>query len=256
MLRRYEAFAPGCSVGPTRTRALVRCAHVGLACLALLVVSAPAALAAPKDPKPAPQKLWEAFPLNPTGERLGRSQETAPAKPASAKPARAKPVPVAPLLPPTTSSTPQGTQAAGDDVDPASGTNLALFALAAGLLVLLAGGLVTVRLRAGHTQVRSARLWEGTRGLDTGPGAGAQRHPDISGRVRQRSGLVRPRVTRSSRASRRVVHRRPSPQALARNLARPARRLQEAVWTPDTAPAIVGAAMAVVLAYLIVRFVG
>lgn len=248
MLRRYEAFASGCSVGLTRSRTLARSAHVGLACLVLLVVSAPAALAASGDPKPAPQKLWKAFPLNPTGERLGG--------PAPAKPVPATPVPAAPLLPPTTTGPLQETQAAGDTADPASGTNMALFALAAGLLVLLAAGLVSVRLRAGHARVRTAPLGLGTAALDAGSGAGAQRHPDISGRVRQRPRLVRPRVTRLPRAIRRAVRGGPSPRTLARNLGRRARRMQESVWTEDTAPAIVGAAIAVVVAYLIVRFVG
>ena len=50
------------------------CSRAGLVLLLLLALSSPAALAASDKPKPQP--LWEAFPLNPTGKRLGRVEET------------------------------------------------------------------------------------------------------------------------------------------------------------------------------------
>jgi hypothetical protein len=42
-----------------------------LACLVLATLSVPAVVGATREPSPGPEKLWKAFPLNPTGKRIG-----------------------------------------------------------------------------------------------------------------------------------------------------------------------------------------
>lgn len=43
---------------------------LGLALVAFIVVSSPVAVSAARDPTSGPKTLWQAFPLNPTGERI------------------------------------------------------------------------------------------------------------------------------------------------------------------------------------------
>src|SRR5215210_823632 len=54
--------------------------------LAFLVGGIPTALAVPHQAKPAPQTLWNSFPLNPTGERLGPKVSVRPRTTASPSP--------------------------------------------------------------------------------------------------------------------------------------------------------------------------
>src|SRR5215218_4546449 len=55
------------------------------ASLALFVAGIPTALAVPQA-KPAPQTLWNSFPLNPTGDRLGSKVSVRPRTTASPSP--------------------------------------------------------------------------------------------------------------------------------------------------------------------------
>jgi hypothetical protein len=225
----------------------------------LLLVFGPTARAAPDDAKPAPQKLWEAFPLNPTGERVERSQQpgpfTPPKKPTTKRPTTKQPTTKQPTAQePTTTSPQEETQAVAEIADSASGTKFVLFVLAASLLLFVAA-VVSVLLRAGHTRVHPA-TFVGTAGLDAGSDATRHRPGGIFDRARPRLKPTRPRVTRR-RGARRVavrgvLHRR----SRVRNLGLPARRIRDVVLTEDTAPAIVGAGIAVVLAILIIQFVG
>ncbi len=70
MLRQYRSIASPGSAPRGFHRVFARSFLLGLACAVLGLVCSPAALSAAREPKPAAEALWEAFPLNPTGERI------------------------------------------------------------------------------------------------------------------------------------------------------------------------------------------
>lgn len=235
--------------------ALLRaCAQVGLALVVALAVSSPAALAASEKPKPQP--LWEAFPLNPTGQRLDSAKQ--------------------PVLKPPVQGRPEATKVE-ETPAPTSRPGAIALALFAGVALLALGlvGFVSMRrlfVRSHHSGP-PVSTWQGiswsnpadtTRQL---PEPGAERavavgaehpaaglHPDVPAAAYRLQRLERPRRRRS-----RVTghgRRAPSYRMLVDGLAGVARRVKAVVWTEQIAPVIVGAALAGVTGFLIVHWVG
>lgn len=242
MLRPYEAFA-----------------RLGLACLVVLLVCAPTALGASGGPGAGPEKLWEEFPLNPTGERLGTSQQQEHKQPE--------------FRPPVDRSSPATTQAARETSTPGSGGNAALLALVAGaglLVALVSVGLVSVRVwharhqpeprplplrqwassHASHSVVpRPRRLADATTGVEGETKRTSKRREDVvfvDDRLRR---LYRRRSQHGFRPRDRAARDVPI-------LGRISERVQRALWTADTIPVYVGTAAAIVLALLFVRWAG
>jgi hypothetical protein len=107
--------------------------RIGLACIVVAVASSSAAWAAPRDERPGPGALVEAFPLDPTGERVKR----------------------------TTRAEPQGRQEAvrvvpGSEPDASREPTLALAVGIAGGVLLVSGGAVVLR-RARRARRRGSR---------------------------------------------------------------------------------------------------
>jgi hypothetical protein len=220
------------------------CVRIGLAVVALAMAASPPAAGASE--KPTPDPLWEAFPLDPASER--------PLDPVRERPA-------SPLLPPTQGRSEATTVT--DAASEASGPSVVVLAFAT-LLVLLAT-VVALSVRRAyvrrHHRSSSVPLWQGVA------------WPRSSDSVRER----RESQVRTSAAlvgrERRVVEphpdvpapryrwadqgpvRRSRPSAVV-EISTMIRRLRRAVWTEDTAPAIVGAAVAVVVGVLLVYLVG
>jgi len=164
MLRLHEACARAHTGRGTAWSIRVSSFLVVAAC-AWSVAIAPEAFAAPGDPKQAapPQELWNAFPLNPKGERLAPKRQQAPPK--------------APFTPPAEP------QAVAETPPETSSRDLPLPALilGAGAFVLLALlVLAAARLRRGVGQRRrSAPLWQGTTGIESSPVARMQEYADV-----------------------------------------------------------------------------
>lgn len=143
--------------------------QLAVACVALLV-AAPTALAATGDPKQRPPEgLWEAFPVNPTGERLDSGQQSRGPRASGVTPERLQ----------TARTTPD-----------ASRTNVVLLALVggAGVFLLSQVSLSVVRRRdVSNDRPRSAPLWQGREGFDAVHVAGAQHLPDIDASPKENS---------------------------------------------------------------------
>ncbi|MDQ3380595.1 MAG: hypothetical protein M3546_09800 [Actinomycetota bacterium] len=205
---------------------------LALACVVWAAIAAPAVPAAPGDPKRAapPQELWNAFPLDPISERLGLAGG-----------------PSVPFTPPGRP------EVAAEISSEAASSDLPLLALAGGagaliVLALLVLALVRLRQPARHL---SAPLWQGTAGIEASPVARLQQYADIDTALTRPPGLVqREAETRSDtrRRSRR-------PQA-SRDLRAVAYRMRRAIWNDDTAPFLVGSAIAILAAFLIVHLAG
>lgn len=245
MLRRHERF-------------VCACAGMGLALVALLVVSSPTALAALEDPKQKPQALWEAFPLNPTDERLNSAKQ--------------------PVLKPPVQGRPEATKA--EEV-PArtSRSSVIVFALFAGATLLALGLVGFLSMRRLHLRIYDPRpsvaAWEGIswpnpdhrtrqerepraeQGMAAAVGAkhpAAGLHPDVPAATYRLQRLERPRRRRS-----RVTgggRRAPFSQVLVDRLAGIARRMKAFLWTEQTAPVIVGATLACIAGFLIIHWAG
>ena len=208
-----------------------------LACAVLLAVAASTAVAAPGDPREGapPQELWEAFPLNPRGERLRSDQQRAGQS--------------GPFTPPGRP------QVAAEISSEAASSDLPLLTLAggAGTLILLALlGFATVRLRnvAGHRR-HSAPLWQGTAGIEASPVARLQQYADVEVALKRPSRLIAGEVER-----RPGTRPRPRLPQASRDLRVIAHRMRRAIWNENTAPFIVGAGIAIVVAFLIIYLVG
>jgi hypothetical protein len=220
------------------------CVRIGLVAVALGMAASTPALGASEKPKP--DALWKAFPLDPASER--------PLDPARERPA-------SPFLPPTQgrSEATTVTDASSD----ASGPNVVLLAFAT-LLVLLATVVVLSgrHIYVGRRHRRSSLpLWQGlawphgsdnvrelrqsqvrtSSALVGRERRAAEPHPDVPA----------PRYRWANRA--RGRRSRPS---VGIDIGRMIRRLRRAVWTEDTAPAIVGGAVAVVVGVLLVYLIG
>jgi hypothetical protein len=270
MLRRHQTFANSLQHAGCRTVApwLIPAA----ASLVLMIAASPRALAAPRHAKPAPQTLWNSFPLNPTGERLG---------PKASVTTRtiALPSPRVPQAVAGSSSRARGAEAAS------SRSDLVVVALVAGVgfvalfaLVGLRGAPLrsVVRHPAGLAPRLRPRIRDGT-DLSGALVGSANRLREVFGQL---AGLVpRPRPGRAganlARALIALAHRVSGFATLTRwrqtrgagssaggvfvllapKLGRLAGWTRSAVWTETTALGLLACALAVVVALLVVRFV-
>ena len=234
MLRPHETCAREHTATRTCWSSLTSLFLLAFACVVLVAVVVQGAPAAPGDPKPAapPQELWNAFPLNPKGERLGshagsKAPFTPPAKP----------------------------QAVAETPPKASRSDLPVLALAggAGALIFLALlGFAAMRLhRVAGRRRRSAPLWQGTAGIEMSPVARLQQYEDVDVALTRPSRFAARDIEHRSGARRRPQH----PRAY-RDLHATLHRIRRAIWNEDTAPVIVGCAIAIVVAFLIVYLVG
>jgi hypothetical protein len=158
--------------------------RLGLACLLVLAVQSSAALAASGDRKDGAETLRQAFPLDPTGQRL---ETTQPESPGRSQAVRALPE-------------------SAETASSSSRTSLVLATGSAAGLLLVVGGLVTVRRRNGpirrpgsvplsqtgwpSTRQRILDYWEPLPdGAELEPAAiaGQRHYPDIPGRGRVRT---------------------------------------------------------------------
>jgi hypothetical protein len=221
------------------------CVRIGLVAVALGMAASPPALGASE--KPRPDALWKAFPLDPASERpLDLARER----------------PASPFLPPTRerSEATTVTEAPSD----ASGPNVVVFAFAT-LLVLFATVAVLSGRRAyiGRRQPRSSLpLWQGL----AWPHASDNVRELRQSQVRTSSALVgserpaaephpdvpAPRYRWADQAAR----ARRSRVSVGVKIGRVLHRLRRAIWTEDSAPAIIGAAVAVVVGVLLVHLTG
>lgn len=201
MLRPHEACARAHTGGGTSWSFRVSSFLLVAACAALIAI-VPEAFAAPGDPEqaPPPQELWNAFPLNPKGERLAPKRQQAPPKAPFTPPAE----------PQAVAETPPETSRGGLPL-------LVLLVGAAAFVVLALLVLAAARLRHGvGSRRRSAPLWQGTTGIESSPVARMQEYADVevsltqpsrfgTGDVESRSGARdrRPSSTESPRRGRR-----------------------------------------------------
>ena len=218
--------------------------RIGLAAAVLALTISPTALAFAEKPKP--DALWEAFPLEPTPERA-----STPA-----------PAPAPPLLLPPLTGRAEATTVA-EPPEP-SGPGIMVVAFAATLLLLFAtvGVLSGRRFYLGKRHRRTTvPLWQGAalpltsghepqrQGLAIRTSVASVGHepragePDFLGPLYRWVEVEKPPVGRS----------RPSIGSEIRTLAY---RFRKAVWNEDTAPAMIGAAVAVVAGVLMVYLIG
>jgi len=241
---------------------------VGLSSLVLLLACAAPALGVTSDPPARPEKLWNEFPLNPTGDRL----ETT--KPQDAQPPRRQPR--------QDSTSPAPNQAAEETSPTPSDADAIVPLVAAALLVLLAAvGLVSVYVRqadyqtvrhADHQTERTLSLRQWASPSAAGPGLVERRKPPLAGvpvsgsrrgygARRHSPVLAATDGLRRSYRRRSLYGSRVRGHAALRESSRPsvgrvATRLKRALWTEDTIPIYLGSAAAIVLATLIVQWVG
>jgi len=205
---------------------------VAVTLLLLAICSPPAA--ALGDPKGSPESLWEAYPLTPKNKRRHSA-----------------------LLPPVVSA-PQTPEAVAEDASPDNGgTNVTFFLFVGGAGVIVLGvlwGLAAVRTRRlASARSPSVPLWQGTAGLEAG--LAWQSVPTDVDSPRRPS----PRTTRPNLSPRRSAGRQ-SPLQRRRERRRHLRwfapRIRDVVWTEDSAPLLMGSAVAVLAALVIVYLVG
>jgi len=233
-----------------------RILRVGLALVVVLAVSSPVALAASGQPKPQP--LWEAFPLNPTSGRLDSAKQPVQKKePVQGRPEATK-----------VEDTPARASRS-------SAIALAFFAGAALLALGMVGFLSMRRLHVRNDDPRpSVAAWQGISWPNPADGTRQLRepraektiaavgvehrpaglHPDVPASAYRLQKLER-RPLRRSRVTGRV-RRAPLSQVFAEGFTGVARRMREAVWTDRTAPVIVGTAVGILAASLLIYWVG
>lgn len=235
MLRPHESCAHTVTGTPWSSRASLFL--LAFACVLLVAIAVPAAPAAPGDPKQAapPQELWNAFPLNPKGERL--------------VPERPRAGPKAPFTPP---AKPQAVAETPSETSSGDLPGLALVGGAGTFVLLALLGLAAVRLRHGadHRR-RSAPLWQGTAGIETSPVAWLQHYADVDVSLTQPS-----RFGTGDVESRSGARDRQPRSASPHDLRAIAHLVRQAIWNENTAPVIVGSAIAIVTAFLVIYMVG
>ncbi len=218
--------------------------------MAMVMAVPPAGYAVVEKPKP--DALWEAFPLEPAPERASTPVPSAPQPSTS------------PYVPPSAGRSEATTVTNANAPSEASGPGIIVIALAATLLLLVA----TVSVLSGrrlYTGKRHRRttvpLWQGAAlpltsdferqrhgaGVRTGsapivhePRAG---EPDLLGPLYRWLEVEKPPVGRP----------RPS---LGSEIRRQVHRIRRVVWNQDIAPAIIGAAAAMVAGILVVYLIG
>ena len=243
MLRRHVTLAD--SSQRIRCRAVVSWSLPAVASLAVLIAGSPPAGAVARQAKPAPQTLWSSFPLNPTGERLG---------PKVSLPTRATPSPS--LRRPDAVAGPSAGGGAAD-AGWSPGSDVIAVALVAGIgfvSLFALVGLAGTRLRhaIGLPSWHVARPVPGTGVSDL-----ARALAGFVERASRRVALGHPRARQAGRSPGRVRGVLLVPlRLLPAKLGRLARQTRSAVWTGYSAFVLVGCALAVVLALLVVRMVG
>lgn len=211
--------------------------HLCVALAVVLLATSAPALAASGHPKGDPESLWNAYPLNPTDEGLASARR------------------------PTVQSSLSTTAARADGATSGdSRMNVAFLALAggAGVVALVVLGLLfAVRLRSVRSErPRTVPLWQGTTRLGTEP-VWRPRPEDVESPLRlSPSGGQRRRVTRGSAARRGSSRLEPSTRDLRLDLRRSVWRVRDVLWTEDSAPLLVGSAVAVVVALVFFYLVG
>lgn len=255
MLRRYETLVGGGALRCTRCK-FARCLPLGIAFLAL-VLGGPTAAAPSPEPKPTPQTLWEAFPVNPTGDRLAPHEQARADR--SAQPTGESP----------------GTETGPSDVaeaaaeTPSGSGNVVFLVLLAGMGVLALLAVVTfasVRLRAGFS-TRARHPWHiawarrsTSASTDRAPGLARLDPQGVTGDIAraERISVPKPFFFTTALARRPHLRRRTLHAVLsqARVFQRIGRRTREVVWTEDMAAKLVGCALAIFAAFLSVHYVG
>ena len=214
------------------------CVHIWLAAVLLALAASPTALAVAEKPKP--NALWQAFPLEPATKR-----------------------PTSPLLPPAQERAEAVTTVTQAPPDDSGGTNLVALAFAT-LVVLLATVIVLSGRRLyvrRHVRSSSVPLWQGV----AWPHYPNNLRELRSGTVRTSSALVG-----AERRSAETLPDVPAPRyrwadkrsarrfrpTVGADIGTMLHRLRRAAWTPDTAPAIIGAGVAVIVGILLVYLIG
>lgn len=190
MLRQHETLARTRLLGSPRCRRFAPCIPLGIVCLALVAVDGPIALAAPPA-EPAPKRLWNEYPLNPTGERLvqrgsRRAGRSVPFTPPQRGAVAASPTPEPP---------------ASDVPSAASRFDLIVLAFLAGVGLLALAALasrarVQLRSASSHRRAHAASPRLGT--VVVGPmlGEGRRRLSEISDRARRSLSVGSRKATR------------------------------------------------------------
>ncbi|CAN5325047.1 hypothetical protein BH20ACT13_BH20ACT13_23350 [soil metagenome] len=222
--------------------------RIGLAAAVVAMVVSPTALAVAEKPKPKPDALWEAFPLEPTPER-----------PASTPVPPVREPPASPFLPPSPGS--EATTIA-DAPSEASGPGSIVLAFAVLLLLVATVSVLSGRrLYVSKRRRRTTVLWQGA-ALPTSSdydrqlqGSGVRTSSAPVGRE-LRAGephpdVLAPRYRWADKAP--VGRSRPS---IGSEISTLTHRFRKTVWTEDTAPAIIGSALAVVMGWLLVYLIG
>ena len=221
------------------------CARIGLAAAVLALAVSPTALAFAEKPKP--DALWEAFPLEPTPERA-----STPAPPRAS-----------PLLPPSTGRAEATTVAQPSE---ASGPGIMVVAFAATLLLLFAtvGVFSGRRFYLGKRHRRTTvPLWQGA-ALPLTSDHERQRHgsgirtssaPVGHGRRAGGTDFLAP-LYQWVEVDKPPADRSCSHPSLGSEIRTLVHRVRRAVWTENIVAVIVGGAVAVVVATLVVYLLG
>jgi hypothetical protein len=214
--------------------------RIGLAAVVLALAASPTALGVAEKPKP--DALWQAFPLDPARKR-----------------------PASPLLPPAQERAETRAEATTVTEQPSEATRENYVALALATLIVLLTMVVFVSGRRVYLRRRqrelSVPLWQrlalpnphdNVRQLHQ---SRVETNSSLVARVRRAAGpppdVLAPRYRWADRAPAR--RSRPSVGA---ELGMMLHRLRRVVWTEDTAPAIIGAAVAVIVGLLLVYLIG
>jgi hypothetical protein len=248
MLRQHETLARTRFLGRPGCRTFTSRIPLGIVCLALVAVDGPIALAAPRS-EPAPQRLWNEYPLNPTGERLVQR----------GAPRAGRSVPFTPPQRGAVAASPTNEQPASDAPAAASRLDLILLAFLAGvgllaLVALASRARVQLRSASSHHRAHAASVWLGTGAVGPVLGAGGRRLLEIFDRARRHLSVGSRNVTRRVGAGAAGVARVFVVLGLgvALILGSVARLMRRVILTPEVL--ILGASAAAV--FLIHRYVG
>ena len=222
--------------------------------VALAVGACMAASSASAQTAPDPGRLWDAYPLNPTGKQLPKTQIVTPITSAPRTSRRYGPAATSSLRPPSA----EATAAIEARPDASDGPDLTLFALLGACgMVFVAVALLAVRRgrRARSVRPQTIPLWQGAVPLEA-PSApfrlrDATLEPPARTPLRPVARTVSPR-----RSTALATERRSRSRSLRRAIARVPARVRGAVWNERTLPLYIGSAMAIIVAVVIIHLVG
>ncbi|MDQ3671016.1 MAG: hypothetical protein M3364_01050 [Actinomycetota bacterium] len=276
MLRLQQTCALEHTVPRTGWRVLAVTALI-LASVVTLSVVAPSAVAQGDLAADPPKELWSEFPLNPKGERLVPERQAKQEKQAKQVQAPSTPPAKAEAVPETPSPSSDG-----------GFSSLVAAGLAGALLLLALLAVGAVRLReAAVRRRRSAPLWQGTAGIEASPVARLQQYADVDVSLTPHRRVGGPdRRAQEHGHDEKVVAggRSPQPEWVfpteparfgagevatrggvpsrrlhlpsLRDPATTVRHLRHTAWNDSTVPFVVGSAVAIVAAFLIIYLVG